>query len=66
MKKRYEYLDFARGISVLLVIIGHMVSLSHGLGQWIYSFHIPIFFIISGILIFFKNEIKLSPYRPKK
>lgn len=56
MNNRMKWLDFARGISVLLVVIGHMTSFSYGLGQWIYSFHMPIFFIISGILIYLKND----------
>ncbi len=34
--------------------------MNEGFGQWIYSFHIPIFFIISGILFYQKNELKYS------
>ena len=45
--KRIEALDIAKGIGIILVIIGHMSS--SYLRDWIYSFHMPLFFIISGI-----------------
>lgn len=50
--KRIEALDIAKGIGIILVIIGHMSS--SYLRDWIYSFHMPLFFIISGIC--FKTE----------
>lgn len=49
--KRIEALDVAKGIGIILVMIGHMTS--SYLYNWIYSFHIPLFFILSGIC--FKN-----------
>jgi hypothetical protein len=50
--KRIEALDIAKGIGIILVIIGHMSS--SYLRDWIYSFHMPLFFILSGIC--FKTE----------
>lgn len=50
--KRIEALDIAKGVGIILVIIGHMSS--SYLRDWIYSFHMPLFFIISGIC--FKTE----------
>lgn len=50
VKKRIDYLDIARGIAIILMIIGHVVS---GYKRVIiFSFHMPLFIIISGI--FFK------------
>lgn len=50
-KKRLEYLDMARGVSVMLVALGHIYKNRSNLVRiWLYSFHIPIFFIISGYL----------------
>ena len=40
--KRVEALDIAKGIGIILVIIGHMSS--SYLRDWIYSFHMPLFF----------------------
>lgn len=44
---REEYLDIAKGIGIFLVIWAHcMVPRS----IWIYSFHLPLFFYVSGLL----------------
>ena len=53
MPKRIEYLDIARGIGILLVVLGHndFASLSPFFHQVIYSFHIPLFFFLSGYFI---------------
>ena len=49
MQKRIGYFDTAKGILILLMIIGHIWNdgLVHDL---IYSFHMPAFFVISGLL----------------
>ena len=47
---RLNYLDVAKGIGILLVVLGHHLSGFDLLTTWIYSFHMPIFFIISGWL----------------
>lgn len=55
--KRLEYIDIARGISILLMIVGHVIA--RGLKMnIIYSFHMPIFVIISGM--FFKERSLLE------
>lgn len=48
-KRRLNYLDYAKGIGILLVVLGHIYNNSVKL--WIYSFHMPLFFIISGYLL---------------
>lgn len=56
MGKRVVYYDIARGISILLVIVCHTLPAypaSHYFNSWIFSFHMPLFFIISGC--FFKD-----------
>ena len=48
MRRRLE-IDVAKGCGVGLVIIGHMTSfVPHEIISWIYSFHMPLFFIITG------------------
>lgn len=54
--KRIQWIDAARGIGVALVVLGHLSKVYEGIGQWIYSFHMPLFFVISGILFFQKKE----------
>lgn len=46
---RLTVLDSLRGFGILLVVLGH-TSQSAGLVSWIFSFHMPLFFIISGML----------------
>ena len=53
MSKRIEYMDIARGIGILLVVLGHndFEVLSLFARQLIYSFHIPLFFFLSGYFV---------------
>lgn len=49
--KRLEYIDAAKAIAIILVIIGHCywIDAIPRFGRVIYSFHMPLFFIISGL-----------------
>ena len=57
MKERLIWIDIAKGITILLVIIGHTIKTDTFLWRFIFSFHMPIFFIISGYL-FKENTLK--------
>ena len=52
--KRYAWIDCMKGIGILLVVLGHIYKDNY-MGQWIYSFHMPLFFILSGYLMFNKT-----------
>ena len=47
-QSRAEWIDFARGMAIVSVIIGHYVF--NFLGVLIFAFHIPLFCVISGYL----------------
>ena len=47
-EKRIEWVDIAKGIAILLVIIGHTVKFGSLSRNIIFSFHMPLFFILSG------------------
>ncbi|MBQ7522127.1 MAG: acyltransferase family protein, partial [Clostridia bacterium] len=54
-RKRVEYIDIAKGIGILLVMLGHILVYESDevlakIQNFIYSFHLPMFFIITGIL----------------
>lgn len=49
--ERLNYIDAAKGMGIILVVLGHHLLDAENLRTWIYSFHMPLFFIISGILI---------------
>ena len=53
MSKRIEYIDIARGIGILLVVMGHndFGVVSPFVYKVIYSFHMPLFFFLSGYFI---------------
>ena len=55
-KSRITYLDYAKGIGILFVVYGHIEYVTEGVRGFISSFHMPLFFIISGMLIALKNE----------
>jgi len=74
MSKRIEYIDIARGIGILLVVLGHndFGYISPFGYKVIYSFHMPLFFFLSGYFLnasipffeFFKKRFNslLKPY----
>ena len=49
VKKIIKWLDIARGYGILLVILGH-IGVAGG-ERWIYTFHMPLFFFLSGYTI---------------
>lgn len=48
--KRIFELDIARVIGMYLVVFGHLYDGDSPIRMWIYSFHMPLFFFVSGIL----------------
>lgn len=48
LKKRIEWVDSAKGIGILLVMLGHCY-LDEIFTFWFCSFHMPLFFFLSGI-----------------
>jgi len=49
---RIEWIDIAKGFSIILVVYGHagLASLPFQIGDWFGSFRMPFFFIVSGLL----------------
>ncbi len=56
MENRLTYLDSAKGIGIILIILGHVLPSNNYIRNWIYSFHVPLFFIISGMLLSYKSS----------
>lgn len=65
---RLVYIDIAKGIGILLVVVGHCIpdaSSSSGISipayRWlhdvIYSFHMPLFFFLAGFMVSRKNML---------
>lgn len=67
-KKRISYIDMAKGIGIILVVFGHLGFASESLLTWIMSFHMPLFFILSGMLLSHTNADRhsMSSFLQKK
>ena len=50
-----EYIDSAKGVLIILVVLGH-VFLMEKYMYFAYTFHLPSFLIITGILLFHVNK----------
>ena len=56
MEKRIGYIDIAKGLGILIIVLGHndLAGYHPTLHKFIYAFHIPLFFFLSGM--FFRPE----------
>lgn len=65
-KKKNAFIDYVKGIAILLVLVGHCIQYGSGASflengeYWnnivmkvIYSFHMPLFIAVSGYLFWF-------------
>lgn len=50
IKNRIHWIDILKGIGIFFVVMGHTFK-DNSIYYWIYSFHMPLFFLISGFLI---------------
>ena len=57
--KRDQSIDIAKAIGIILMVIGHFKGLPLWLEKWIFSFHMPLFFVLSGYLFKQKTEIQI-------
>ena len=60
---RVGYLDLAKGIAILSMVLCHVVTVPFTVLAWVFSFHMPIFFIISGILLSRKKTFDRQSFR---
>ena len=51
MKKRIVWLDIIKGFLILTVMLGHISQTPEWFKIWIYSFHLPLFFFLSGVTL---------------
>jgi len=67
--KRINYIDAAKGIGIILVCIGHAVTNASsamnstyvGVIKFIAQFHMPLFFLLSGLV--FSERYAQTPFR---
>lgn len=64
MSKRIKEIDILKGYAMILVILGHL-NINNTLRLFIYSFHMPLFFFLSGI-VYRTKDITFGSYIKKK
>ena len=75
MEKRIEWIDIAKSLGIFLVVIGHtgINVFMPSVAKWIYSFHMPLFYFISGMMfngdkyssnfcLFLKKEVSIIDF----
>ena len=51
IENRHDEVNALRAIGIVLVVLGHTLGISEGLNKYIYSFHMPLFFFLSGLVL---------------
>lgn len=77
-EKQSNFINLLRGLAIFLMLWGHCIQyccgghfdfFENGLFKAIYSFHMPLFMVISGYLFFFsaskRTLAELVPYKVK-
>lgn len=75
LPKRLDVPDLAKGIGIILVVYGHVArgvvnaglslppALFETVDRSIYSFHMSLFFFLSGLVVFFSHHKDPSPWK---
>ena len=63
--KRIEWVDIAKGVAILLVCLGHR-DIPESMSDWIYSFHLPLFFFLAGYTTRFESYPNFRAYAIRK
>jgi fucose 4-O-acetylase-like acetyltransferase len=50
MKERILWIDYAKGYAIIIMVIAHYINTPIAIEKWIYTFHMPLFFFLSGYL----------------
>ena len=58
-KQRIAWIDILKGIGIIFFVLGHVIH-NDMIFNWIYSFHMPLFFFAGGYL--YKKDINIVRY----
>ena len=48
-QRRIAWADMAKGYGILAIMVSHVFT-GHPVSQWLFTFHVPLFFFLSGFL----------------
>lgn len=60
---REKYIDYSKAIGIVLVVLGHTEFIY---SNFLYQFHLPLFFLLSGLVFNEKKALDLTSYIKKK
>ncbi len=66
VSKRIDWIDTLRGIAMFFVIWGHSQKNKTFIRKYIYSFHMPLFFFISGLTFGNSDKLPFKEFLKKK
>ena len=66
-KKRIQWIDIAKGISIILVVYGHSgLNNVPIIGSWLHAYRMPFFFFVSGLLFSGAKYSTIVPFLRKR
>ena len=66
-KKRIQWIDIAKGISIILVVYGHSgLNNVPIIGSWLHAYRMPFFFFVSGLLFSGAKYDTIVPFLRKR
>lgn len=64
--ERILWIDAAKGVGAILVLAGHLPFIPLFVKAWIYSFHMPLFFWLSGYTFHNRNDMHIGEFMKDK
>lgn len=64
-KERIVWLDVAKGMAIILMVLGHS-GLPSVINSFIFAFHMPFFFMASGLTTSFSTDVGFGQFIKKK
>ena len=65
LKPRNQSIDILKGLGIILVVMGHLDTNGQVSRLIVYSFHMPLFFFLSGVVAKSVTEVKFIDYFKK-
>lgn len=66
MKKRLDFIDIAKFLGVIIVVFGHGLPAENPVLLALYSFHMPLFFVLNGMTLKVRDDDNFGTYLVRK
>lgn len=63
---RIEWIDAAKAMAIVLIVLGHALNGYSRVWHWVYGFHVPFFIVLSGLVYHVDTNMNLKRYLRKK